>query len=581
MIEAKETLTGSITSSSTLGGTLNKAIEYISPTTQEKIVTPKKEQQIVVPDDGVFALSKVTVEPIPDEYLIKTIPDEYQQVEYIESTGIQYVNTGLKLTQNHKLEMSISYTDTENNKLIFGSRTSATENNFGIVSGSSRSIVIDFDNYKNNRLNYTINEDERLDISINNKLLKINDFEKEVTTYSNFTTPNNAYLFNCSGTYPTNYNLASMRLYSCKIYDGDNLIREFIPCYHKEYNEIGLYDLVNNIFYTNIGTGEFIKGQDVPNGTKNITNNGVYDVSNYYGVNVNVQSKLQSKSVIPSKENQNIMADDNYDGLSNVIVEPIPSEYIKPTGTLDITTNGIHNIASYEKANVNIRGDFEITDVEYLFYAGSRSDSINEICSVISKDITNTSNMFYNDSKTTAIPLFDTSNVTKMMQMFYRTSKITTFPNFDTTKVTNMSAMCERATSLTTFPQLNTSNVKDVSRMFYETTSLIEIPLLDFGKVENLNNMFYKETNLITLDGFKDLGKAYAKYMGSNYYTYTLNLSSATSLTHDSLMNVINNLYDIASVGVPSQQLTIGATNLAKLTEAEIAIATNKGWTVS
>ena len=44
-------------------------IEYIAPTTQEKTITPKKEQQIVVPDDGVFALSKVTVEEIPNEYV--------------------------------------------------------------------------------------------------------------------------------------------------------------------------------------------------------------------------------------------------------------------------------------------------------------------------------------------------------------------------------------------------------------------------------------------------------------------------------------------------------------------------------
>lgn len=36
-------------------------IEYIAPTTQEKTITPTKEQQIVVPDEGVFALSKVTV----------------------------------------------------------------------------------------------------------------------------------------------------------------------------------------------------------------------------------------------------------------------------------------------------------------------------------------------------------------------------------------------------------------------------------------------------------------------------------------------------------------------------------------
>jgi hypothetical protein len=46
-------------------------------------------------------------------------------------------------------------------------------------------------------------------------------------------------------------------------------------------------------------------------------------------------------------------------------------------------------------------------------------------------------------------------------------------------------------------------------------------------------------------------------------------------------MNVINNLYDIASAGIKTQRLVLGADNMAKLTADEIAIATNKGWTVS
>ena len=51
-----------------------------------------------------------------------------------------------------------------------------------------------------------------------------------------------------------------MRLYLCKIYDNDNLVRNFIPCYRKVDNEIGLYDVINDVFYVNSGTGEFIAG---------------------------------------------------------------------------------------------------------------------------------------------------------------------------------------------------------------------------------------------------------------------------------------------------------------------------------
>lgn len=57
-------------------------------------------------------------------------------------------------------------------------------------------------------------------------------------------------------------------------------------------------------------------------------------------------------------------------------------------------------------------------------------------------------------------------------------------------------------------------------------------------------------------------------------------LTDIAELTHDSLMNVINNLYDIKSKGVKNQRLQLGNTNKAKLTAEEIAIATNKGWNV-
>lgn len=53
-------------------------------------------------------------------------------------------------------------------------------------------------------------------------------------------------------------------------------------------------------------------------------------------------------------------------------------------------------------------------------------------------------------------------------------------------------------------------------------------------------------------------------------------------LTHGSLMSFINALYDYAADGDTSTHtLTIGATNLDKLTDSEKAIATQKGWTLA
>ena len=134
---------------------------------------------------------------------------------------------------------------------------------------------------------------------------------------------------------------------------------------------------------------------------------------------------------------------------------------------------------------------------------------------------------------------------------------------------------------ITSIPQLDTSNASNFQSFLRQCSKLTDVALLDFSKATYLGYLFYETTNITTLGGFKDLGKAYSKSQSANNSSSTLDLSASSLLTHESLMNVINNLFDIASIGVRPQQLVLGATNLAKLTDEEIAIATNKGWNVS
>lgn len=61
-----------------------------------------------------------------------------------------------------------------------------------------------------------------------------------------------------------------------------------------------------------------------------------------------------------------------------------------------------------------------------------------------------------------------------------------------------------------------------------------------------------------------------------------LYLRWSSQLTHDSLMSIINHLKDYAlNNDNATHQLNLGSTNLAKLTDEEKAIATNRGWTLS
>ena len=194
--------------------------------------------------------------------------------------------------------------------------------------------------------------------------------------------------------------------------------------------------------------------------------------------------------------------------------------------------------------------------------------------------VTNMRQMFQWCESITTIPQLDTSNVTNMQDTFRVCKALTEIPQLDTSKVTDMNGTFQACESITTIPQLDTSNVTTMGSAFRDCTLLTTIPQLDASKVTSVYYIFNNSSSLITLGGLKDLGKAYLTTQSANYYNYKLDLYN-NKLTHDSLMNVINNLYDIASIGVQPQQLKLGNTNKAKLTEDEIAIATNKGWTVS
>ena len=121
----------------------------------------------------------------------------------------------------------------------------------------------------------------------------------------------------------------------------------------------------------------------------------------------------------------------------------------------------------------------------------------------------------------------------------------------------------------------------NIAQMFRNCTNLTTLPLINASNVINIYWLFYQTKNITNLGGFRNLGEAYLTTQSANYKYYTLDLSPCSLLTKQSIINVLNNLYDIASKGCNTQSIILGSTNIAKLTEDEIAIATNKGWTVS
>lgn len=121
----------------------------------------------------------------------------------------------------------------------------------------------------------------------------------------------------------------------------------------------------------------------------------------------------------------------------------------------------------------------------------------------------------------------------------------------------------------------------DADRLFYWCTNLEVIPALDMSGVNTVREDFHRCYALTDFGGCINLGQMFSTTEAENYTNYKLALYDSTKLTHDSLMNVINNLYDIATKGVKTQQLVLGSTNISKLSAEELQICTSKGWSVS
>ena len=335
----------------------------------------------------------------------------------------------------------------------------------------------------------------------------------------------------------------------------------------------------------------------IPSGEININSNGTYDVTDKANANVNVPEKVLGTKSITSNGTYKA-TDDNVDGYSEVVVS---TSGVDINDYYDTTESLSGDIRNYIELIPYINTETLTTMKEMFIYCRK----LKTIPTLNTEKVTDMRGMFTSCNELQSVSMLDTSNVTDMNSMFTGCLQLKNIPNFDTSKVTTMQSMFQNCKALVSVPDLNTTNVENMSNMFYNCSSLETIPLLntskvtsvysmfsncsslttipklDFGKVSTIANILSSARNVENLGGFENLGAAYLTTASANYSNYRLDLRSCSKLTHESLMNVINNLYDIKTKGCKVQDLRLGATNLAKLTEDEIAIAQKKGWNVS
>ena len=190
-------------------------------------------------------------------------------------------------------------------------------------------------------------------------------------------------------------------------------------------------------------------------------------------------------------------------------------------------------------------------------------------------NVTNFSAIFddCNNLKTLDVSKWNTSSATNMANMFSG-NRLETLDvsNFNTSKVTNMKLMFSDCWSLThlDISNFDTSNVLNFSGVFAGWDSGCEelnISGLNLTKVTNIENAFINTNcKVIRCDGLRL----------PNIDMRNIGLESSNALTVDSIVGLLNALPQSDK----GYSFKIGDVNIAKLTDEQKTIATNKGWTL-
>ena len=191
-----------------------------------------------------------------------TLPSGYTELEYIQSSGTQYIDTGFKPSGNSGIVVdyqqvgTIAYQDP-----LFGARQSSSNTAFSMWL-SSNVTYPQYGNVSYDAKPISINNNTRLIYKLDKGIASCGDKTVSFSQLS-FTSSYNLVLFsvNTGGTVDTRR--ISGKLYNCKIYDNNEIVRDFIPCKNPS-GVIGLYDTVNSQFYQNAGSGAFVAGPEIP-----------------------------------------------------------------------------------------------------------------------------------------------------------------------------------------------------------------------------------------------------------------------------------------------------------------------------
>ena len=217
-----------------------------------------------IDDEPVKELSKDTewIFQAVTEMQAARLPDGYTELTYIQSSGTQYIDTGFKPKATTRTVMKANVTNVSGFSAFFGTRNATSQTASQAYLAAASSSTQYRSDYFGSALSINVNTTVKMTTVDKNKNVCTFNNDTITNTSSVASASTNMFLLALHNAGSAQYFL-NAKLYSCDIYDNDVLVRDFVPCKNPS-GVIGLYDVVNGVFYQNAGTGEFTAGEEHP-----------------------------------------------------------------------------------------------------------------------------------------------------------------------------------------------------------------------------------------------------------------------------------------------------------------------------
>lgn len=174
-----------------------------------------------------------------------SLPAGYTKIEYLESDGNSYIDTGFKPNQDTRVLMEASLLSLDGDQYFYGAKDSGSTQSF-VGAYSDGAVTFGYANsFPSAALDLQI--EEKIVIDQNCEKGFVNGELVATANTTTFQTPCSLYL--CARNNDGEISkVTKARLYSCQIYDNGTLVRDFIPAMNAS-GKAGLYDLKNDVWY--------------------------------------------------------------------------------------------------------------------------------------------------------------------------------------------------------------------------------------------------------------------------------------------------------------------------------------------